>query len=61
MKGQLIKFLTSIKKTFRRDYYVEYLFHPPDVDEISIFSRKVKTMLWVIVLSKSFNYRLGNL
>jgi len=60
LNEELIKFLTSIKKSFLRDYYVEYLFHPPDVDEISPFSKKVKATLWEIVLSKSFQNRWGN-
>jgi hypothetical protein len=56
---QLMKMLISIKKPFRRDYYLEYLLTPPDVDKLSDFSEKVKQEFWNICLSKSFKKYWG--
>ncbi|WP_109438249.1 hypothetical protein [Aquimarina sp. AU119] len=56
---QLIKMLTSIKEPFHRDYYLEYLLTPPDVDKLSAFSEKVKREFWDVCLSKSFKKQWG--
>jgi len=56
---QLIKVLTSIKKPFHRDYYLEYLLTPPDVDKLSAFSEKIKIEFWNVCLSKSFKKEWG--
>jgi hypothetical protein len=55
----LIRILTSTKQSFRKDYYLEYLLTPPDVDEISKLSKKIKTQLWDICLSKQFKKKWG--
>lgn len=59
LNKQLILSLTSIKKKFKRAFYLEYLLAPPDVDELSEFSIKVKKNLWDICLSKSFQINWG--
>lgn len=56
---QLIKSLVSVKKKFDKHYFIEYLLTPPDVDEISDFSKKIKSKLWDICLSKSFQKKWG--
>lgn len=56
---QLIKMLTSVKKPFHRDYYLEYLLTPPDVDELSDFSESIKTEFWKVCLSKKFKKEWG--
>jgi len=56
---QLIKMLTSIKKPFHRDYYLEYLLTPPDVDKISDFSENIRLMFWDVCLSKRFKKNWG--
>jgi hypothetical protein len=56
---QLIKMLTSIKKPFHRDYYLEYLLTPPDVDKLSDFSENIRLEFWNVCLSKSFKKEWG--
>ncbi|TKD61437.1 hypothetical protein [Flavobacterium sp. ASW18X] len=56
---QLIKMLTSIKKPFHRDYYLEYLLTPPDVDKISDFSENIRLKFWDVCLSKRFKKNWG--
>ncbi|MFB5744215.1 hypothetical protein ACE38U_04920 [Cedecea sp. S5-13] len=57
--GELLKMLCSVKKQFRKDYYLEYLLTPPDVDKPSVFSSRVKDQLWDICLSDSFREKWG--
>ncbi|EGQ9279716.1 hypothetical protein ACEOHO_004601 [Vibrio vulnificus] len=52
--GDLIEMLVSLKKPFHKDFYLEYLLTPPDVDLLSEFSQKVKHELWDICLSQTF-------
>lgn len=56
---QLIKMLTSIKKPFHRDYYLEYLLTPPDVDKVSDFSENIRLEFWNVCLSKDFKKEWG--
>lgn len=56
---QLIKMLTSIKKPFYKDYYLEYLLTPPDVDKISDFSENIRLEFWNVCLSKEFKKEWG--
>jgi len=56
---QLIKMLTSIKKPFHRDYYLEYLLTPPDVDKVSDFSENIRLEFWNVCLSKEFKKEWG--
>ena len=56
---QLIKMLTSIKKPFYRDYYLEYLLTPPDVDKLSDFSENIRLEFWNVCLSKEFRKEWG--
>lgn len=51
---KLIEILISIKETFQKAYYLEYLFPPPDVNIQSKFSTQIKYDLWDICLSDSF-------
>lgn len=57
--GELLKILCSVKQKFHKDYYLEYLLTPPDVDKLSEFSLNVKERLWSICLSDSFRVRWG--
>jgi len=50
----LIDFVCNIKKPFKKDYYLEYLLTPPDVDLLSDFSLDVRQALWDIALSDDF-------
>lgn len=59
LNRQLILSLTSIKKKFKKAFYLEYLITPPDVDAVSDFSIKVRKKLWDICLSKSFQSNWG--
>ncbi|MBW2010505.1 MAG: hypothetical protein JRI32_02335 [Deltaproteobacteria bacterium] len=52
--GDLIKILCNIKMPFTKDYYLEYLLTPPDVDKLSFFSAEVRRALWDISLSSRF-------
>jgi hypothetical protein len=56
---QLIRMLTSIKKPFHRDYYLEYLLTPPDVDKLSDFSENIRLEFWDVCLSKDFKKEWG--
>lgn len=49
-----IRLITNIKKSFYRDYYLEYLLTPPDVDLISNFSKNVSFEMWEVCLSNEF-------
>lgn len=51
---QLIRMLISIKKNFKKKFYLEYLFSPPDTNYISDFSEQIKEYIWQIALSDSF-------
>lgn len=42
----LISNLAGIKKDFIRDYPIEYLLYPPDVEELSSFSIQLREQLW---------------
>lgn len=57
--GELIKILCSIKEKFYKDFYLEYLLTPPDVDKLSKFSQNNKIILWDICLSDSFKQKWG--
>ncbi|WP_337163900.1 hypothetical protein [Vibrio fluvialis] len=57
--GELIKMLCSVKQSFIRDYFLEYLITPPDVDRLSEFSVEVRSTLWSICLSESFREKWG--
>ncbi|HZK96709.1 MAG TPA: hypothetical protein VFC67_21095 [Prolixibacteraceae bacterium] len=48
---EIIRILTEIKKPFNRNYFLEYLLTPPDVDELSNFSINIKNALWDLCLS----------
>jgi hypothetical protein len=56
---QLIKMLTSIKKPFYKDYYLEYLLTPPDVDKLSSFSENIRLEFWSVCLSEEFKNEWG--
>jgi sulfur relay (sulfurtransferase) DsrC/TusE family protein len=56
----IIRLITNVKKIFRRDYYLEYLLTPPDVDLISDFSKKIHFEMWNVCLSKKFAKNWGN-
>ncbi|EFM11020.1 hypothetical protein PaecuDRAFT_2273 [Paenibacillus curdlanolyticus YK9] len=42
----LISNLAKIKKDFVRDYPIEYLLYPPDVEELSSFSVQLREQIW---------------
>lgn len=50
----LVDFVCNIKKPFKKDYYLEYLLTPPDVDVLSDFSLDARQALWDIALSDEF-------
>ena len=56
---KLIKMLTSVKKPFRKDYYLEYMITPPDVDKLSAFSESIKQEFWNVCLSEEFKGKWG--
>ena len=58
--GELIKMLCSIKEKFVKDFYLEYLLTPPDVDKLSKFSIKNRKELWDICLSDKFRENWGD-
>lgn len=58
--GELIKMLCSIKEKFVKDFYLEYLLTPPDVDKLSKFSMKNRKELWDICLSDKFKESWGD-
>lgn len=51
---EMLRLLANVKEPFLKDYYIEYLLSPPDVDKISTFSTEVRELLWDICLSKKF-------
>ncbi|NKA72384.1 hypothetical protein GO285_01259 [Ralstonia solanacearum] len=55
----IIAMLCGIKEPFRRDYPLEYLMLPPDVDLLSNFSTDIKLRLWNICLSGEFPNEIG--
>lgn len=55
-----IRLIANIKKNFHRDYYLEYLLTPPDVDLTSNFSKKIHHEMWDVCLSKNFANCWGN-
>ncbi|HCG8513541.1 TPA: hypothetical protein NJ571_004466 [Vibrio parahaemolyticus] len=57
--GELIKMLCSVKEKFTKDFYLEYLLTPPDVDKLSEFSKRIRTELWDICLSQEFSDNWG--
>lgn len=57
--GELLKMLCGIKKPFKKDYYLEYLLTPPDVDEPSDFSENIRNELWEICLSSKYRDNWG--
>lgn len=57
--GELIKMLCSIKEKFVKDFYLEYLLTPPDVDKLSKFSMRNRKQLWDICLSDKFRENWG--
>ncbi|MBB1303477.1 hypothetical protein H5183_19335 [Pseudoalteromonas sp. SR44-8] len=57
--GDLIEMLVSLKKPFHKDFYLEYLLTPADVDLLSDFSQQIKHELWDICLSQAFTDTWG--
>lgn len=57
----MLQLLSHIKEPFKKDYVLEYLLLPPDVDKISNFSQKIQSALWDICLSQSFRSDYGKL
>ncbi|HDY8053333.1 TPA: hypothetical protein RQK83_004462 [Vibrio vulnificus] len=57
--GDLIEMLVNLKKPFHKDFYLEYLLTPPDVDLLSDFSQQIKHELWDICLSQVFVDKWG--
>lgn len=55
----IVGMLCGIKEPFRRDYPLEYLMLPPDVDLLSNFSTDIKRRLWNICLSGEFVSEVG--
>ncbi|KPC07902.1 hypothetical protein ALQ72_01404 [Pseudomonas syringae pv. maculicola] len=55
----LIRMITNIKKPFKKDYCLEYLLTPPDVDFLSDFSTDMRQALWDIALSHNFEKHVG--
>ncbi|PYD05223.1 hypothetical protein DND90_15825 [Pseudomonas syringae pv. maculicola] len=51
--------ITNIKKPFKKDYCLEYLLTPPDVDFLSDFSTDMRQALWDIALSHNFEKHVG--
>lgn len=56
---KMIQIISNIKQPFNKDYYLEYVLLPPDVDKISDFSKKIQLLLWKICLSDSFQKKWG--
>jgi hypothetical protein len=52
--SELLRMLCNIKKPFIKDYPVEYLLTPTDVNVLSGFSKDVRECLWGICLSDYF-------
>lgn len=50
----LISMITNIKRPFKKDFCLEYLLTPPDVDYLSDFSIDTRQALWDIALSDKF-------
>ncbi|MGG0718913.1 hypothetical protein ABE096_15115 [Robertmurraya massiliosenegalensis] len=46
----LILNLTTIKQDFMRDYPIEYLLYPKDVENLSTFSLELKQQIWDVVI-----------
>ncbi len=46
----LISNLVKIKEDFIRDYPIEYLLYPPDVDKLSSFSIQVREQIWDAII-----------
>ena len=57
---EMLKLITHIKEPFSKDYYIEYLLFPPDVDKISSFSLKVQEILWDICFDADFQKNEGD-
>lgn len=55
----LISIITNIKRPFKKDFCLEYLLTPPDVDCLSDFSIEIRQALWEIALSDKFEARNG--
>jgi len=56
---KLISLITNIKRAFHRDFFLEYLLTPPDVDILSDFSKNLRYELWQTSLSKKFEATWG--
>ena len=55
----VIRLLCNIRQPFMRDYLLEYVLTPPDVDILSDFSRTCASTLWDICLSSAFETEVG--
>nr|WP_314875986.1 hypothetical protein [uncultured Pseudomonas sp.] len=55
----LIKMITNIRSKFIKDYYLEYVLTPPDVDILSDFSTQVRRELWDVCFSRDFERKVG--
>lgn len=55
----VIRLLCNIRQPFKRDYLIEYVLTPPDVDILSDFSRICASILWDICLSRAFEAEVG--
>ncbi|UYY97941.1 hypothetical protein OJ967_21400 [Peribacillus frigoritolerans] len=47
----LIANLVQIKENFSRDYPIEYLLHPPDVEKLSAFSIQICEQIWDAIMN----------
>lgn len=56
---EIIKILCNIKMPFHKAFFLEYLLTPPDVDQLSGFSLKIRKTFWDICLSQDFIERWG--
>lgn len=56
---RMIQMIANIKQPFYKDYFLEYLLLPPDVDKLSTFSLNIQSILWEICLSQSFQKEVG--
>lgn len=56
---QLIKMIVGIKEPFNQQFFLEYVFNPPDVDKLSQFSKDLRLKLWQVCLSNKFKKKWG--
>jgi len=56
---EIIKMLCNIKMPFHKDYSIEYLLTPPDVNINSTFSNRIMQEFWCICLSEDYLEKYG--